>query len=84
MQRRHSTSFIDTVPVKHDLSPYVPLLDVDGTLTIVGQLGPVAELNTFRWSRGAGASRDRRPEDFFRRKSYSTSARASASDPTAS
>jgi alcohol dehydrogenase (NADP+) len=38
---------IDTVPVKHDLTPYVPLLDVDGTLVVVGQLGPIAETNTF-------------------------------------
>ena len=37
---------IDTVPVKHDLNPYTPLLDVDGTLVIVGQVGPVAEVNT--------------------------------------
>jgi alcohol dehydrogenase (NADP+) len=37
---------IDTVPVRHDLSPYLPLLDVDGTLVIVGQLGPVDELST--------------------------------------
>ncbi len=38
---------IDTVPVRHDLNPYLPLLDVDGTLVIVGQLGPVDELNSF-------------------------------------
>ncbi|WP_234052356.1 MULTISPECIES: NAD(P)-dependent alcohol dehydrogenase [unclassified Xanthobacter] len=37
---------IDTVPVKHDLNPYVPLLDVDGTLVIVGQIGPVVEPST--------------------------------------
>jgi uncharacterized zinc-type alcohol dehydrogenase-like protein len=37
---------IDTVPVKHDLSIYTPLLDVDGTLVIVGQIGPVDEVNT--------------------------------------
>ncbi len=37
---------IDTVPVKHDLNPYVPLLDVDGTLVIVGQIGPLAEPST--------------------------------------
>lgn len=37
---------IDTVPVKHDLNPYMPLLDVDGTLVIVGQIGPVAEPST--------------------------------------
>jgi alcohol dehydrogenase (NADP+) len=34
---------IDTVPVKHDLGPYLPLLDVDGTLVIVGHLGALAE-----------------------------------------
>jgi uncharacterized zinc-type alcohol dehydrogenase-like protein len=32
---------IDTVPVKHDVTPYMPLLDVDGTLVIVGQVGPM-------------------------------------------
>ncbi|MET0289999.1 MAG: NAD(P)-dependent alcohol dehydrogenase [Pseudoxanthomonas sp.] len=32
---------IDTVPVKHALDPYLPLLDVDGTLVIVGQVGPM-------------------------------------------
>ncbi|PKI03723.1 NAD(P)-dependent alcohol dehydrogenase, partial [Glaciecola sp. 33A] len=37
---------IDTVPVKHDLSIYTPLLDIDGTLVIVGQIGPVDEVNT--------------------------------------
>jgi uncharacterized zinc-type alcohol dehydrogenase-like protein len=37
---------IDTVPVKHSLDPYLPLLDVDGTLVIVGQVGPMAEMNT--------------------------------------
>ncbi|HCS44785.1 MAG TPA: hydroxyacid dehydrogenase, partial [Pseudomonas sp.] len=26
--------------------PYVPLLDVDGTLVIVGQVGPMEEQNT--------------------------------------
>ena len=37
---------IDTVPVKHALDPYLPLLDVDGTLVIVGQIGPLEEMNT--------------------------------------
>ena len=32
---------IDTVPVKHDINPYLPLLDVDGTLVLVGQIGPL-------------------------------------------
>lgn len=37
---------IDTVPVKHDLNPYTPLLDIDGALVLVGQIGPVVEPNT--------------------------------------
>lgn len=37
---------VDTVPVEHDLNPYVPLLDNDATLVLVGQLGPVASPNT--------------------------------------
>lgn len=37
---------IDTVPVQHDLKPYVPLLDIDGTLVIVGQVGPVDDVST--------------------------------------
>jgi uncharacterized zinc-type alcohol dehydrogenase-like protein len=35
---------IDTVPVKHDINPYMPLLDTDGTLCLVGQVGPLDEL----------------------------------------
>lgn len=34
---------IDTVPVKHDVNPYIPLLDIDATLVLVGQLGPLIE-----------------------------------------
>ncbi|NEX94306.1 NAD(P)-dependent alcohol dehydrogenase [Caulobacter sp. 17J65-9] len=37
---------IDTVPVKHALDPYLPLLDVDGTLVIVGQIGPLEAPST--------------------------------------
>jgi len=37
---------IDTVPVKHDINPYLPLLDIDGTLVLVGQIGPLAEPST--------------------------------------
>ncbi len=46
MMEKAAASFdliIDTVPVKHDLNPYLPLLDVDGTLVIVGQVGPIDE-----------------------------------------
>ncbi|MBM6551865.1 NAD(P)-dependent alcohol dehydrogenase [Marinomonas ostreistagni] len=34
---------IDTVPAKHDVNVYTPTLDVDGTLVIVGQIGPIEE-----------------------------------------
>ena len=34
------------MPVKHDLNPYLPLLDVDGALVLVGQIGPLAEPST--------------------------------------
>ncbi|MHB9796479.1 NAD(P)-dependent alcohol dehydrogenase [Pseudomonas sp. MT3] len=37
---------VDTVPVKHDLKPYMPLLDVDGTLVMVGQVGPIDEISS--------------------------------------
>lgn len=40
-----SSSFdviIDTIPVGHDVSPYVGLLDVEGVLVIVGNLGAMA------------------------------------------
>jgi alcohol dehydrogenase (NADP+) len=37
---------VDTVPVKHDINPYMPLLDLDGTLVIVGQVGLMQELHT--------------------------------------
>ena len=37
---------IDTVPVKHDINPYLPLLDVDATLVLVGQIGPLDEPTT--------------------------------------
>lgn len=37
---------LDTVPVKHDVSIYTPLLDVDGTLVLVGQIGAMDEMMT--------------------------------------
>ena len=48
MTAAHSTFdlIIDTVPVSHALDPYLPLLDVDGTLVIVGQVGPMEGTNT--------------------------------------
>lgn len=48
--KRAASSFdliVDTVPVEHDLGPYVPLLDVDGTLVIVGQIGPIPVMNSY-------------------------------------
>ena len=38
---------IDTVPAKHDVNVYTPTLDVDGTIVIVGQIGPLEEPVTF-------------------------------------
>src|SRR5579859_4330593 len=29
---------VDTVPVAHDLTPYMPLLDIDGTIVLVGAI----------------------------------------------
>jgi uncharacterized zinc-type alcohol dehydrogenase-like protein len=43
---------IDTVPVKHDVNPYMALLDIDGTLVIVGQVGPMAEASTLPFIMG--------------------------------
>jgi len=38
---------IDTVPSVHDLNPYLPTLALDGTLVLVGYLGPLdPTLNT--------------------------------------
>ncbi|MDR3300503.1 MAG: NAD(P)-dependent alcohol dehydrogenase [Candidatus Accumulibacter sp.] len=47
--KRASSSFdliIDTVPARHDLSVYTPLLDINGSLVVVGQIGQVEALNT--------------------------------------
>jgi uncharacterized zinc-type alcohol dehydrogenase-like protein len=47
VKKRSSFDFIlDTVPVKHDLNIYTPLLDIDATLVMVGQLGPLSEPST--------------------------------------
>ncbi|UJX26980.1 NAD(P)-dependent alcohol dehydrogenase [Pseudoalteromonas sp. CF6-2] len=37
---------INTIPVKHDFTPYIPLLDIDGTQVLVGQVGELAESNS--------------------------------------
>ncbi|MCX5620002.1 alcohol dehydrogenase catalytic domain-containing protein [Bombella sp. ESL0378] len=37
---------IDTIPVEHDITPYLPLLDVDGTFSMVGQIGPLPTTTT--------------------------------------
>jgi len=37
---------IDTVPVKHKVDVYTPLLDIDGSLVIVGQVGPMEDFTT--------------------------------------
>jgi uncharacterized zinc-type alcohol dehydrogenase-like protein len=37
---------IDTVPVGHDIAPYVGLLDIEGVLVIVGNLGAMEGFNS--------------------------------------
>lgn len=37
---------LDTIPVSHDVSKYMNLLKVDGTLCVVGSIGCTGELNT--------------------------------------
>jgi len=37
---------IDTIPVRHDVMPYLPLLDIDGTMVMVGQVGPIDALDS--------------------------------------
>lgn len=37
----HFDLIIDTVPYVHDLNPYVPTLSINGTLVLVGYLGPL-------------------------------------------
>ncbi|MFZ5520082.1 MAG: NAD(P)-dependent alcohol dehydrogenase [Pseudomonadota bacterium] len=34
---------IDTVPVDHPVGDYLPLLDLDGSLVLVGQIGPIGQ-----------------------------------------
>lgn len=37
----HFDLIIDTVPSVHDINPYIPTLNIDGTLVLVGYLGPL-------------------------------------------
>ena len=37
---------INTVPVKHDINPYIPLLDIKGEMVIVGQFGQLDNFTT--------------------------------------
>jgi uncharacterized zinc-type alcohol dehydrogenase-like protein len=37
---------IDTIPVDHDVGPYVGLLDVEGVLVIVGSFGPLGGVSS--------------------------------------
>lgn len=34
---------IDTVPYEHDVNPYLPTLNINGTLVLVGYMGPLTE-----------------------------------------
>lgn len=44
--KRKFDLIIDTVPYAHDLNPYLPTLVLDGSLVLVGYLGPLEGLNT--------------------------------------
>lgn len=37
---------VNTIPVKHDLNPYIPILDVKGALVVVGHIGLFDDINT--------------------------------------
>lgn len=37
---------LNTIPVAHDFNQYMPLLKVDGTMCIVGAIGPTGDLNS--------------------------------------
>jgi uncharacterized zinc-type alcohol dehydrogenase-like protein len=37
---------IDTIPVQHPIEPYLGLLGPEGTLVIVGQIGPLGDMST--------------------------------------
>lgn len=37
---------LNTIPVQHNFTPYMQLLKVDGTMCIVGSIGPTGMLNT--------------------------------------
>lgn len=40
--RNHYDLIIDTVPYDHDLKPYIPTLSLNGTIVLVGYLGPLS------------------------------------------
>ncbi len=73
---------IDTVPVRHDLTPYLPLLDVDGTLVMVGQIGPLPETTSVPLVSGRRSISGCPSRASPRRRKCSISARARTFFPT--
>lgn len=48
LKNRGQFEFIlDTVPVDHDISPYLSLLETDGSLVLVGAIGELPSFHTF-------------------------------------
>ena len=45
-EREQFDLILDTVPVNHSLKPYLPLLDHDGTLVLLGHIGALEGFNT--------------------------------------
>lgn len=43
---------LDTVPVQHEVVPYMSLLDVNGTHVILGQIGPLQEFSSLPFFMG--------------------------------
>lgn len=43
---------VDTVPVDHPVGDYLPLLDIGGTLVLVGQIGPMGHPSTVQLAMG--------------------------------
>lgn len=43
--RSYFDFILDTIPAKHDINIYTPLLNINGTIVLVGQVGPINEVN---------------------------------------
>jgi len=65
---------IDAVPVKHDINPYLPLLDIDATPCLSDSLDRSWKRPRFPWCSGGAVSRARPSEASPRHTRCRTSA----------